>query len=363
MEGSSLKAGPELVAERLLEVLRLPYELERAGAARITITASIGIAAGQRNSAEELVRDAGVALHEAKASGRDRYVLFESSMHTAVHDRVTLEMDLAGAQERGELLLLYQPMFDLRSERPIGAEALLRWRHPTRGVLAPSDFIRIAEESGLIVPIGRWALRQACRQLAAWQRHGHELVMSVNVSARQLDSESLLDEVREALRYGDLRSRALMLEVTETTIMRDAQATAHRLAQLKRLGVRIAIDDFGTGYSSLAYLRRFAVDALKIDRSFVGDILPGGEPEGSGVALVHTLVQLGKALGLQTLAEGIENEAQLRVLQQEGCDYGQGYLFAHPLSVEQFEELMRSGAGMSRAWSARRSPPSATPSG
>jgi diguanylate cyclase (GGDEF)-like protein len=359
MEGSSLKAGPELVAERLLEVLRLPYEVNASNSRRISITASIGIAYGQRDSAEELLRDAGVALNEAKTSGRNRYVLFESSMHTAVQDRVTLEMDLAGAVDRRELFLLYQPMFDLRSEQPIGVEALLRWRHPTRGVLLPAEFIPIAEESGLIVPIGRWVLREACRQLSAWHRKGHEVALSVNVSARQLDSEGLLEEVRGALRASNIAPGALTLEVTETTIMRDAHATARRLERLKQLGVGIAVDDFGTGYSSLAYLRQFPVDALKIDRSFVGGITQSSE----SAALTHTLVQLGKALGLRTLAEGIENEAQLRALQREGCDFGQGYLFAHPLEVDAAEELLSASAGASRAWSALGPPQSATPSG
>jgi EAL domain-containing protein (putative c-di-GMP-specific phosphodiesterase class I) len=238
-------------------------------------------------------------------------------------------------------------------------EALVRWRHPTRGVLAPADFIPLAEESGLIVSIGRWVLRCACRQLSAWHRRGHRIVVSVNVSARQLDSEALLQEVRAALRDSSFPPGALTLEVTETTIMRDAQATAQRLQQLKRLGVRIAVDDFGTGYSSLAYLRQFPVDALKIDRSFIGEITESRE----SAALTHTLVQLGKALGLLTLAEGIEDEAQLRALQREGCDYGQGYLFAHPLAVEEVEELFGSSAGTQRTWSERRSLPSATPSG
>jgi diguanylate cyclase (GGDEF)-like protein len=359
MEGASLNAGAELVAERLLEVLRLPYEIRRPGAPRISVTASIGIAFGHRESAEELLRDAGVALHEAKLAGRNRYVLFESSMHTAVQDRVTLEMDLAEAEQRSELFLLYQPMFDLRSERLVAVEALLRWRHPTRGVIGPDEFIPIAEESGLIVPIGRWVLREACNRLATWRRQGHEIGMSVNVSARQLDSEALLEEVRAALRASSIAPGALTLEVTETTIMRDADATAERLARLKQLGVRIAVDDFGTGYSSLAYLRQFPVDALKIDRTFVREITASRE---SG-ALIHTLVALGKALGLRTLAEGIEDEAQLRALQQEGCDYGQGYLLAHPLDADALGELLRAPAGTSRAWYAHRSPQSATPSG
>jgi diguanylate cyclase (GGDEF)-like protein len=345
MEGPSLKAGPELVAERLLEVLRLPYEIEHAATPRISVTASIGIAYGPRATGEELVRDASVALHEAKSTGRNRYVLFESSMHAAVQDRVRLEMDLVGAVEREELFLLYQPLFDLRTEQLVGVEALLRWRHPERGVLAPIEFIPIAEQSGLIIPIGSWVLFEACRQRSAWHRQGHDMSMSVNVSARQLDAARLFDEVRMALRSGEVPPSALTLEVTETTLMRDTRVTAQRLQQLKGLGVQIAIDDFGTGYSSLAYLRQFPVDSLKIDRSFVHEITRSHE----SAALTHTLVQLGKTLGLRTLAEGIETDAQLRTLQSEGCDFGQGYLFAPPLPANEVEELFSASVGTWKA--------------
>jgi diguanylate cyclase (GGDEF)-like protein len=337
-EGSSLDAGPELVAERLLEVLRIPYELGGDAARQVSVTASIGIAVGMRESADEFLRDADVALYEAKAAGKNRYTMFESSMQTAAKDRLELEMDLAGALGRGELLLLYQPTFDLHTEEMIGVEALIRWRHPARGLLAPGEFVPIAEESGLIVPIGRWALGVACRQAAAWQRQGRKLGMSVNVSARQLDSDALVEEVREALRDSGLDPGVLTLEVTETTLMRDTEQTTERLVLLKRLGVRIAVDDFGTGYSSLAYLRQFPVDALKIDRSFVDGIAASRE----SAALLHTLVQLGKTLNLETLAEGIEKRSQLKALQREQCDYGQGFLFARPLAPAEIEELLDS---------------------
>jgi diguanylate cyclase (GGDEF)-like protein len=336
VEGSSLAAGPELVAERLLEVLRQPYDLNGKIGRRLSLTASVGIASGLRENADELLRDADIALYEAKGAGKDRYVAFQSAMQVAVQDRLTIELDLAEALDNEELFLLYQPTFDLQSERVIGVEALIRWRHPTRGIVQPMELIPIAEESGLIVPIGRWVLGEACRQAAAWHEQGHRLGMAVNVSARQLDSDQLIEDVEHALAESGIEPPSLTLEVTETTLMRDPQATAVRLRALKLLGIRIAIDDFGTGYSSLAYLRQFPADALKIDRSFIGDIASSKQ----STALIHTLVQLGKALNIETLAEGIEDQVQLRTLQREHCDQGQGFLFSRPLDVEAIEEFL-----------------------
>jgi diguanylate cyclase (GGDEF)-like protein len=338
VEGSTLDAGPELVAERLLEVLRQPYEMSDAGGRELSVTASIGIALGLRASADELLRDADIALYEAKAAGRNRYVLFQSEMQTAVQDRLTLQMDLADALERDELFLLYQPTFDLRSEHIIGVEALIRWRHPERGIVPPMEFVPIAEATGMIVPIGRWVLRRACQQAACWRAQGHDLGMSVNISARQLDTDELIEDVRGALADSGLEACALTLEVTETALMRDPEATATRVRALKQLGVRIAIDDFGTGYSSLAYLRQFPADVVKIDRSFISAIADSKQSK----ALIHTLVQLGKALEIETLAEGIEDRVQLETLQREQCDHGQGFLFSRPLEVDAVEAFLRS---------------------
>jgi diguanylate cyclase (GGDEF)-like protein/PAS domain S-box-containing protein len=336
LEGSALDAGPELVAERLLEVLRRPYDMNEEIGRQLVITPSVGIAMGGPGTADELLRDADVALYEAKRAGGDRYVHFESSMQMAAHDRLTLEMDLSDALDREELFLLYQPTFDLQSASIIGVEALIRWHHPTRGVVEPGQFIPIAEKSGLIVQIGRWVLDEACRQAAAWHAAGRTLGMSVNVSAVQLDQDDLLADVRHALERSGLDPGDLTLEITETTLMRDADAAAGRLASLKALGVRIAIDDFGTGYSSLAYLRQFPVDALKIDRSFISGIASSKESN----ALIHTLVQLGKTLSIETLAEGIEESTQLKVLQRESCDQGQGFLFARPLTADAIEAFL-----------------------
>ncbi len=336
VEGSTLDAGPELVAERLLDVLRQPYDENGETGRQLSITASVGIASGLRESADELLRDADVALYEAKATGRNRYVAFQSAMQTVARDRLTLEMDLAEALELRQLFLLYQPTFDLRTESVTGVEALLRWRHPTRGTLPPAEFIPIAEASGLIVPIGRWVLYEACRQAATWHARGHRLGMAVNVSARQLDDDGLIDDVRRALRESGLEPARLTLEITETALVRDTEATAARLRALKTLGVRIAIDDFGTGYSSLAYLRRFPADALKIDRSFISEIASSKQAN----ALIRTLVHLGEALELETLAEGIEDQVQLEALQREHCDHGQGFLFSRPLDVGAIEALL-----------------------
>jgi diguanylate cyclase (GGDEF)-like protein len=354
LEGALVDADPELVAERVLEVLGRPYDLSDALGRPLSVTASVGIAAGPRVNADELLRDADLALYQAKADGRNRFALFESSMQTTSHERLTLEMDLAEALERHQFFLLYQPTFDLRSESVTGVEALIRWRHPTRGVIAPDAFIPVAEQSGLIVPIGRWVLDEACRQASVWHRQGHAIGMSVNVSARQLDDDALIGDVRRALCESELEPASLTLEVTETALMRDADATAERLHLLKELGVRIAIDDFGTGYSSLAYLRQFPADALKIDRSFIDGIATSK----ASAALIHTLVQLGKALDIETLAEGIEDQAQLETLQRENCDLGQGFLFSRPLDVEAIERFLASARLSPKPPAARHYAPS-----
>jgi EAL domain-containing protein (putative c-di-GMP-specific phosphodiesterase class I) len=303
---------------------------------QLALTASIGVARGMYGTAEQVLADADVALYVAKTTGKDRYVVFESGMQTAAQDRLMLEMDLSEALEREQLYLVYQPTFDLQSERAIGAEALLRWRHPQRGVVYPDQFVPLAEDSGMIVPIGRWVLERACAQAAEWSAAGHAVGISVNVSGRQLDRDELIDDVRAALVRSGLAPSALTLEITESRLMRDPAATSSRLIRLKQLGVRVAIDDFGTGHSSLAYLREFPVDALKIDRSFIQGI----GSSASSAALIQTLVRLGKTLNLETLAEGIEARDQLRALQRWHCDHGQGFLFAPALEVEEFAQFL-----------------------
>jgi diguanylate cyclase (GGDEF)-like protein len=327
--GISFASGPELIAERLLEALDQPFKLEGTGEATLKVTASIGVAAGDRACADELLRDADIAMYQAKWDGRHRYVLFESGMQTAVQTRMELEMDLRVALERKEFFLVYQPTFNLTDMSPTGMEALLRWRSPTRDVVQPNDFVPLLEETGLIVDIGRWVLREACLQAVRWRESGYPVGVAVNVSARQLDSDEFVDDVRQVLQETGLEAELLTIEITETALMRDIEQTAARLTTVKELGVRIAIDDFGTGYSSMAHLQRFTVDALKIDRSFITQMTHNQE----GETILRTLVQLGKALSIETLAEGIEQAHELSLLQGERCDSGQGFLFARPLEV------------------------------
>jgi diguanylate cyclase (GGDEF)-like protein len=332
----SLMAGPELVAERLLDALKEPVKLGDEQTP-VTVTASIGIATGDRASAGDLLRDADIAMYRAKWGGRNRYVVFECGMADAVQSRMELEMDLRVALENDEFFLAFQPTFDLQNMSPTGLEALIRWNSPTRGIVQPDDFIPLLEETGLITEIGKWVLQGACAQAAAWREMGYPIGMAVNVSARQLDSDRILEDVQQALSQSGLDPSALTLEITETTLMRDAQETVRRLTEIKGLGVRVAIDDFGTGYSSLAHLRQFPVDALKIDRSFITGLKDNLE----GETLVHTLVQLGKALSIETIAEGIEEPNELSLLQEESCDGGQGFLFAKPLDVAATETFLK----------------------
>ncbi len=340
-EDLSLAAGPELVAERLLEALKQPFTLDGGdGATTLMVTASVGIAAGVRPSAGDLLRDADIAMYRAKWDGKNRYVVFEAVMQDAIQRRMQLEMDLRVALENQEFFLVYQPTFDLRDMSPTGMEALIRWNSPARGVIQPDDFIPTLEETGLIVEVGKWVLEEACRQGAKWREAGYPVGMAINVSARQLDTDELVSEVRDALSHSGLEPSALTLEITETSLMRNADDTARRLVAIKALGVRLAIDDFGTGYSSLAHLQKFPVDALKIDRSFISGLTNNQE----GETLLHALVQLGKALSIETLAEGIEEPRELSLLQAEQCDTGQGFLFARPLDAAATEAFLRDAA-------------------
>jgi len=337
-EELSLDTGPELIAERLLEALKQPFELGEGQDARFTVSASIGVAIGAGTSADELLRQADIAMYRAKWEGKSRYAVFETGMQDTIQRRAELKIDLSDAAGRDELLLAYQPTFALSDRRPTGLEALVRWRHPQRGLLMPDEFIPLAEETGAIEELGRWVLRHACAQAATWRRGGYDIGMAVNVSACQLDSDRLLADIEEALAESGLDPDALTIEITETTLMRNVEETAYRLAAIKRLGVRIAVDDFGTGYSSLAHLQRFPVDALKIDRSFITGLVKNKE----GEKLIRTLVQLGKALSIETFAEGIEQEQQLSKLKHEHCDSGQGFFFAKPMDVESTEAFMRA---------------------
>jgi diguanylate cyclase (GGDEF)-like protein len=340
-EGMSLAAGPELIAERLLAALKQPFKLKGAEGRRLVVTASVGVAMGDRSTAEELLRDADIAMYRAKWEGKNGYVVFESGMQDAVQSRMELEMDLRDAFEKNEFFVVYQPTFNLSEMVPTGMEALIRWRHPSRGVVQPDDFVPLLEETGLIIDVGRWVMREACSQGAEWREAGRPIGVAVNVAARQLDRDEFVEEVSEALSESGLEPNALTIEITETTIMANAEDTAGRLAAIKELGVRVAIDDFGTGYSSLAYLQRFPVDALKIDRSFIAKMRHDSE----GETLIRTLVQLGKSLSIETLAEGIEQAHELSLLREENCDTGQGFLFARPLDMDECESFLETWEG------------------
>ncbi len=340
-EGTSLAAGPELVAERIREALREPFRVEGFEGVPITVTASVGIAVGDRTAAQDLLRDADIALYRSKTEGRDRAVLFEPAMQSAAQDRLELRTDLDVAFQNGEFFLLYQPIFDLENFRIRGMEALLRWKHPTKGTILPGTFIQVLEDSRKIVDVGRWVLSQACRQAAIWHAQGFQTTVSVNVSMRQLEADALVEDVRDALVHNALDPSSLTIEVTETTLMKDANATVTRLNRLKELGVVLAIDDFGTGYSSLAYLRQFPVDVLKIDRSFVSEM----DGSADAAALIRTLVELGRTLGLVTLAEGIEEHAQLEGLREMHCARGQGHIFSPPVEPAEAEALLAAASG------------------
>ena len=311
-----------VLAQRLAAVLDEPVEL--AGST-VYVTASVGVTvAGPESDVESLIRDADAALYRAKELGRGRCELFDAELRALVTARLDLQIGLRSALENGELAMHYQPMVDLETGRPLALEALMRWEHPTRGSVGPAEFIPVAEESGLIVPIGHWALRQVCAFAATPEAAG--LSVSVNVSVRQLAQPGIVDAVAGALAESGIAPHRLWLELTESALLEEGEAPFERLHELKALGVALVLDDFGTGYSSLAYLQRFPLDALKVDRAFVAGITE----DGRAAALVEAVVTMARTLGLQVIPEGIETHAQRDALLALGCRYGQGYLFGRP---------------------------------
>jgi diguanylate cyclase (GGDEF)-like protein len=335
----------DLLADRLTEVLREPVEVDH-GRKTISVTASIGVAVGQYATPDALLRDADLALYSAKAAGRDRYALFDASMYTGVEGRPELEVDLSVAVHDGQFFLLYQPIFDLPSRELVGVEALIRWRHPQRGVMLPDKFIPLAEESGLILAIGRWVLDEACRQAAVWAAEGRRIGVSVNVSAYQLGRRGFVEDVRRALAESGIEPSLLTLEITETTLVRDVPAACEHLEAIRALGVRIAIDDFGTGYASLSHLQRLPVDILKIDKSFVAALNNGGWSREllQASELLQAILGVGQALSLAVIAEGIEEQSQMAALVAMGCEMGQGFLLGKPSPAEVIKSLLGPGA-------------------
>ncbi|HEV3231651.1 MAG TPA: EAL domain-containing protein [Candidatus Dormibacteraeota bacterium] len=330
-----------LLVERLLERLRPPFHI---GGKAVSVGAAVGVAmATGREEASELLRNADLAMYRAKAAGGGRYAVFEPGMHAEVLHRLDLEGELRRAVAEGEFVLHYQPVIDLVTGAATGAEALVRWNHPERGLVMPADFIPVAEETGLIVPLGRWVLEEAARQATGWQHlvgRGRRFEISVNLSARQLQGPDLPGQVAASLKSSGLDPECLTLELTETSLMQDTEGTIEQLHGLKKLGIRLAIDDFGTGYSSLGYLKRFPIDALKIDRSFVTGIGRGSEES----ALAGAIITLAETLRLVTVAEGIEEVGQLAELRRLNCRRGQGYLFSKPMPPADLEDFIRAGA-------------------
>jgi len=332
-----------LVAQRIAEQSLTLYTI---GDREVSVTASIGIAlpGDENESADDLLRNADIAMYEAKRRGKARYEVFASPMNVCAHERLELEFELQRAIERGEFVLHFQPVVDLRTGRINEVEALIRWRHPLRGLLPPSDFISIAEETGAMLDIGGWVLRRACRKLRQWQQDypapagQPPLTMSVNLSTRQFLQPSLVDTVREVLQETGIDPQTLKLEVTERVIMEDAASAIATLRDLRSLGITLAIDDFGTGYASLANLKQFAVNILKIDRMFVDGISHDIED----TSIVEAVIAIGKSLGIRTVAEGVETPTQLAFLTARGCNSGQGHLFSPALPSEEFTTLLRN---------------------
>jgi diguanylate cyclase (GGDEF)-like protein len=344
-------------AQRLLDALNAPFEVRGR---EVYISASIGIAAG-RSDAETLLRDADLAMYRAKARGKGRYAVYEPSMHTAIVERLELEVDLKRALEREELAVAYQPIFSLIDGRVTGVEALVRWHHPTRGVVMPESFVPLAEESGLIGELGRWVLRKACHQGALWRAKypGHPgLGIGVNISGAQLREPGLVQEVADALDASHLDATGLTLEITETALMESFDNAIEQIDALNDLGVALAIDDFGTGYSSLRYLRRLPLDVMKIEKSFIGGIGgPGEEAE-----LLRAIIDLARIFGLRVVAEGVERPEQRERLLELGCELGQGHLLSEPLDAGETDALLLRVGLLGGEGDATTRSPSAGPS-
>ena len=328
------------VAERLQQKLAKPFKLDNY---EVFTSASIGIIISDdvRRKPEDYLRDADTAMYRAKETGKARYEIFDSKMHLRNINLLKVETDMRRAIERGEFRAHYQPIIALDTGEILEFESLIRWEHPERGMIPPNDFIGIAEETGLIIPIGRWILEESCRQLKEWQNLNtpHQLSVSVNLSAKQLMHPSLISQVKEVLQKTGLDSQFLKLEVTETTVMEHSETALKVLSQLRELGVRLSTDDFGTGFSSLSYLHRFPFDRLKIDRSFINKM----DQDTKSGEIVRTILMLAQNLNIETVAEGIETQQQLSQLQELGCNFGQGFLFSKPVAAPEAENLIKNG--------------------
>jgi predicted signal transduction protein with EAL and GGDEF domain len=328
-------ADAGVLARRVIEVISEPYEIDGQ---QVVIGTSVGIAIGPTDGTtpEQLMRNADLALYRAKSDGRGAFSFFEASMDARMQERRSMEYDLRKALVAGEFELHYQPIVNLDTSKISGFEALIRWRHPERGIVAPAAFIPLAEEIGFIIPLGEWTIRQACATAARWPG---DVKVAVNLSPVQFRNSGLVQTVVNALAASGLGPERLELEITETTLLQDGEATLAMLYQLREIGVSIAMDDFGTGYSSLSYLQSFPFDRIKIDRSFIKDITDG---VGS-LNIVRAVAALAKGLGMETTAEGVETELQRETVASEGCTEMQGFLFSRPRPAHEIEELYFPG--------------------
>jgi diguanylate cyclase (GGDEF)-like protein/PAS domain S-box-containing protein len=334
LENADLRVASS-VAERIIRGMEAPIQVDGR---EVTAKGSLGIAVGgPGDDVEDVMRNADVAMYMAKARGKGRYEVFEAGMNASAVERMELAADLRRAVESRQFLLHYQPIVSLSDGSIIGVEALIRWKHPRRGLVGPGEFISTAEETGLIIPIGRWVLNEACRQLRQWQdRHGDPpLSAAVNVSVKQLQDSRFVNDVRSALATTGLDPKSLTLEITETVLMSDTEEVLSRLEELRTVGVRLSLDDFGTGYASLGYLAAFPLNVLKVDRSFIQGV--GTEQQSS---LTPVMVSIGRSLGLQTIAEGVEDPSQVAHLRELGFDAAQGFLFSRPASADEIDRLL-----------------------
>ena len=328
-----------LSAKKVLTALSEPHRIAEHNL-HVSVSIGVSIYPDDGQDAETLIQNADTAMYQAKANGRNNYRFFKKEMNVRAVERQSLEGSLRRALERAEFVLHYQPKINLETGAITGAEALIRWQHPDRGLLAPSHFVPIAEDCGLIVPIGQWVLREACRQARAWLDAGlRPTPVSVNVSALEFRDKHFLENVCAILRETQLEPRFLELEMTESVLMARVECTACMLGALKVIGVRLTVDDFGTGYSSLSYLNRFPLDALKLDRSFVHEIT---SPKTNNAAIVRAVITMGKSLKQRVIAEGVETREQLAFLRDQHCDEGQGYYFSRPVAADEFAELLEA---------------------
>lgn len=331
--------SPLLAAESVLDIVKRPHQLE-GHLLHVTASAGVVLSDERYHKGDDLLRDADTAVHQAKSKGRGRFEVFNQLMHQKARQAMQTFIDLRQALERREFVLFYQPIICLKTEKAIGAEALVRWRHPGRGMVSPGEFIPVVEETGLILPLGRWILDKACSDMKAFiveEDLAEPTMLSVNLSGKQFAQDNLFEQIEAILRSTGFPPHFLKLEITESVVMENAEAAVRILEKLKKLNVKTSIDDFGTGYSSLSYLHKFSVDILKIDRSFVSRIHQGGE----NLEIVRTIVTLGQALKMQIIAEGVETEEEVRLVRDLGCEYAQGYYFAKPMPLEELRNCPR----------------------